>query len=157
MNGVVFSQNVVHKRMRRHITAPRVLLVGCPIDSGRQTYETRGGRIVALRPKLSSIDTLLQQERKHFELIVDKIVALEPDVVLCEQRVARLAQELFLEKNITLITHVKPHVMERIAYTTNTQILLSVDAEQIASAQCGTAERFFVQVSLTVDVDLSQR
>jgi hypothetical protein len=51
------------------------------------------------------MDTLVQQERKHLELVVDRIVALEPDVVLCERRVARLAQDMLLQRGVSCAVH----------------------------------------------------
>lgn len=143
VDGVVFAKNVVSKRMRTRVQQPRILLIGCAIDFGRTTLrgvETGG----AHRHKLSSLDTLLPQEHKHMELVVNRIASLEPDVVLCEQRVARLAQDMLLAKNITLVTHVKPHVMERVAYCTDTMILNNLNGDLISTSRCGTAERFHV-------------
>ena len=51
VQGVVFSKNVVHKRMRTRIAAPRLLLISCAIDFARQVN------------KVSSLDQLLQQVR----------------------------------------------------------------------------------------------
>ena len=45
--------------------------------------------------------------------MVARIAALEPDLVLVQRNVSRLAQEYLREKGITLVLNVKPSVLER--------------------------------------------
>jgi 1-phosphatidylinositol-3-phosphate 5-kinase len=69
----------------------------------------------ATGPRLSSLDTLIDQEHEHLRTAVARIAALSPDVLLVERTVARFAQELLLEKGVSLVLHVKPAVLARVA------------------------------------------
>lgn len=63
IKGVVAKKNVAHRRMRADIDNPAVLLL-----SGALEYQR-------VANKLSSFDTLLDQEREHLRLAVARIAA----------------------------------------------------------------------------------
>lgn len=63
LHGVVAKKNVAHRRMRAAVDAPAVLLL-----SGALEYQR-------VANKLSSFDTLLDQEREHLRLAVARIAA----------------------------------------------------------------------------------
>ena len=48
------------------------------------------------------------QEREYLKNYIGRIAAVEPDIVLVERTVSRVAQELILATGITLVTNVKP-------------------------------------------------
>ena len=68
VDGVVFRKNVSHKKMGANAsrTNPRILLISEGIEFQRADM------------KLSSMDTLIEQEEKHMEIAVDKIMSLKP-------------------------------------------------------------------------------
>jgi 1-phosphatidylinositol-3-phosphate 5-kinase len=63
VKGVVAKKNVAHRRMRADVDDPAVLLL-----SGALEYQR-------VANKLSSFDTLLDQEREHLRLAVARIAA----------------------------------------------------------------------------------
>ena len=68
VDGVVFRKNVSHKKMGANASrvGPRILLISEGIEFQRADL------------KLSSMDTLIEQEDKHMELAVEKIMSLKP-------------------------------------------------------------------------------
>ncbi len=68
MDGVVFRKNVSHKKMAIDgcKTDPRILLLAGGIEFQRT------------EAKLSSMDTLIEQEEKFMEILVEKIMSLRP-------------------------------------------------------------------------------
>jgi 1-phosphatidylinositol-3-phosphate 5-kinase len=80
VRGVACRRSVAHKRMATTVEAPRLLLLG-----GALQYQRVEGR-------LSSLDTLLEQERAHLRVACARAVALQPSVVLVEKSCARYAQ-----------------------------------------------------------------
>ena len=50
--------------------------------------------------KFLSFDALLSQEHGYLQKLVAKIAALQPDVVVVEKAVSRLAQEFLLEARL---------------------------------------------------------
>ncbi|XP_062211485.1 1-phosphatidylinositol-3-phosphate 5-kinase FAB1B-like [Phragmites australis] len=130
VKGVVCKKNVAHRRMTSKIEKPRLLLLAGALEYHRVTNQ------------LSSIDTLLQQETDHLKMAVAKIVAQKPNLLLVENSVSRYAQDLLLEKNISLVLNIKQPLMQRIARCTGAQIVPSVDL--LPSQKLGYCELFHV-------------
>ncbi|KAF8670667.1 hypothetical protein HU200_050479 [Digitaria exilis] len=130
IKGVVCKKNVAHRRMTTRIEKPRLLLLAGALEYHRVTNQ------------LSSIDTLLQQETDHLKMAVAKIVAQKPNLLLVENSVSRYAQELLLEKNISLVLNIKQSLLQRIARCTGSQIVPSIDL--LPSQKLGYCELFHV-------------
>jgi 1-phosphatidylinositol-3-phosphate 5-kinase len=140
--GTVFRKHVSHKQMARQIANPRILLFACGIS-----YDRSSGS-----GKLSSLDTLLEQEKSYMSILVDKICALEPDVIFVEKTVSRHAQELLRERHVVIVLNVKPELLERIARHTGATLLTSVDhVDKVDRSQViGTCRSFQVKTIPTV-------
>jgi TCP-1/cpn60 chaperonin family/FYVE zinc finger len=116
LSGVMFRKTVSHKRMAREVLNPRILLLSGGIDFVRNAES-----------RISSLETLFEQEDKYMELLVSKLVKLEPDVVLVGRSVNRKAHELLVKANIILIQQVKLTLLNRIARQTGATIVSSTD------------------------------
>jgi 1-phosphatidylinositol-3-phosphate 5-kinase len=116
--------------MTSRIEKPRLLLLAGALEYQRVTNQ------------LSSIDTLLQQETDHLKMAVAKIVAQKPNLLLVEHTVSRYAQDLLLEKNISLVLNIKRPLLDRIARCTNAHIVPSIDL--LPSQKLGHCELFYV-------------
>eukprot|EP00602_Paraphysomonas_sp_CaronLab_P009360 CAMPEP_0185038048 /NCGR_PEP_ID=MMETSP1103-20130426/33223_1 /TAXON_ID=36769 /ORGANISM="Paraphysomonas bandaiensis, Strain Caron Lab Isolate" /LENGTH=1645 /DNA_ID=CAMNT_0027576313 /DNA_START=45 /DNA_END=4979 /DNA_ORIENTATION=+ len=144
VNGVVFRKNVSHKRMGMPRENPRVLLLGGGIDFQREDH------------RLSSLDTLIEQEDRYTEILVEKIMTLKPDIILVGRSVARKAQEMLCEQNVAVMQSVKLSLLERIARMTGAIMLPSTDhmIQQYGEECLGSCDRFWLQkvvVSEAVD------
>lgn len=115
VEGLACTKNVAHKKMKSKIQNPRILLLSSSLEFQRTA-------------RFSSFDALLQQEKQHLQIVVSKIAALKPDVLVVEKTVSRLALEFLLKANITLVLNVKPPLMQRISRFTNAEILPSTGA-----------------------------
>jgi 1-phosphatidylinositol-3-phosphate 5-kinase len=115
ISGIVFPKNINHKSMAREILHPKVMLLSGGIEFSRTEH------------RITSLQTLLEQEERYMEILVTKIVGLQPDLLLVGRAVSRRAQELLLKANVVLIQHVKPSLMARIARQTGAKILSSTD------------------------------
>jgi len=78
------------------------------------------------------------------EILVAKIVSLDPSVLLVGKAVCRQAQELFLKSNIVYIQHVKPSLMTKVSRQTGATILSSTDhvMTQFGTRVLGKCRRF---------------
>ncbi|KAK7252010.1 hypothetical protein RIF29_35680 [Crotalaria pallida] len=128
IKGVVCTKNIKHKRMTSQYKKTRLLLLG-----GALEYQK-------VANQLASFDTLLQQENDHLKMIISKIEALRPNVLLVEKSVAPYAQEYLLAKEISLVLNVKRPLLERIARCTGALITPSVD--NFSTARLGHCELF---------------
>ncbi|PQP96235.1 putative 1-phosphatidylinositol-3-phosphate 5-kinase FAB1C [Prunus yedoensis var. nudiflora] len=115
VKGVVCTKNIKHKRMTSQYKNPRLLILG-----GSLEYQK-------VPNQLASFNTLLHQENDHLRMIISKIEALRPNVLLVEKSVSSYAQDYLLEKEISLVLNVKRPVLERIARCTGALITPSID------------------------------
>eukprot|EP01033_Poteriospumella_lacustris_P022103 gene22103-16543_t len=111
---------------------PRILLLAGGIEFQRADM------------KLSSMDTLIEQEDKHMELLVDKIMSLKPDIILVGKSVARKAQELLCEHQLIVMQNVKLKLLERLSRMTGAMLLPSTDTmiQQYGEECLGTCGHF---------------
>lgn len=65
------------------------------------------------------------QEEAQLKAAVDHIAVLEPDILLVERSVGRLAQELLLERGIALVLNVKGGVLDRLGRCTGAKVPLT--------------------------------
>ncbi|KAJ7560887.1 hypothetical protein O6H91_03G004700 [Diphasiastrum complanatum] len=131
VKGVVCKKHVAHKRMASRFKNPRLLLLGGALEYQRKSNQ------------LSSLDTLLQQERDHLNMTVARIEAHHPNVLLVEKTVARFAQDRLLAKEISLVLNVKRPLLERIARCTGAQVVPSPD--HLITPKTGHCELFHVE------------
>uniref|UniRef100_A0A7N0UCP9 1-phosphatidylinositol-3-phosphate 5-kinase n=2 Tax=Kalanchoe fedtschenkoi TaxID=63787 RepID=A0A7N0UCP9_KALFE len=128
VRGIVCTKNIKHKRMNSQYAKPRLLLLGGALEYHRTPNQ------------LASIDALLQQEIDHLKMIVSRIEAHRPNVLLVEKSVSSYAQDYLLAKEISLVLNVKRSLLERIARCSGATITPSLD--KIANARLGHCELF---------------
>ncbi|XP_023734169.1 putative 1-phosphatidylinositol-3-phosphate 5-kinase FAB1C [Lactuca sativa] len=128
VKGVVCTKNIKHKRMTSQYKNPRLLILGGALEYQRSHNQ------------LASIETLLQQEIDHLKMIVSRIEARRPNVLLVEKSVSSYAQEYLLAKEISLVSNVKRPLLERIARCTGAPITPSTD--KISTTRLGQCELF---------------
>ncbi|XP_015882443.3 putative 1-phosphatidylinositol-3-phosphate 5-kinase FAB1C [Ziziphus jujuba] len=128
IKGVVCTKNIKHKRMTSQYKNPRLLILGGALEYQR------------VPNKLASFNTLLHQENDHLKMIISKIEALRPNVLLVEKSVSSYAQDYLLAKEISLVLNVKRPLLERIAQCTGALITQSVD--NISTTRLGHCELF---------------
>ena len=95
--------------------------------------------------RLLSLDTLLEQERRYTDILASKVLALEPDVVFLSQSASRLALELLRIGRVSVVTHVKPSVMQRLSRLCGGRIVPSINyLDKLPRSELiGTAARRF--------------
>lgn len=62
------------------------------------------------------------QEHEHLRITVERVADYKPDVLLVEKSVARYAQELLLQKGISVVLNVKRSLLNRLARCTEAQV-----------------------------------
>ncbi|TYZ60674.1 hypothetical protein PybrP1_000324 [[Pythium] brassicae (nom. inval.)] len=144
--GTLCRKHLSHKMMARQVANPRILLFACGIS-----YDRSAGA-----GKLNSLDTLIEQEKSYMNILVDKITALEPDVIFVERTVSRHAQELLRARRVGIVLNVKFEILERISRHTGAALLTSVDHVDKSRAEdvVGTCRSFLVKtVPIVPDED----
>eukprot|EP01038_Epipyxis_sp_PR26KG_P010221 gene10221-13751_t len=137
IDGIVFRKNVSHRKMYSggEKSNPRILIIQGGIEFQRTDA------------KLSSMDTLIEQEDKYMEILVDKIMSLKPVIILVGKAVARRAQELLCEHKVVVMQNVKPQLLERIGRMTGAMVLPSTDHIKQFGEEClGQCGNFWMRV-----------
>ncbi|KAL3915868.1 MAG: hypothetical protein SGILL_005444, partial [Bacillariaceae sp.] len=132
VSGIVFRKTGTNKQMPREIINPKIMLLSGGIEFTRTEN------------RITSLDTLLEQEDKYIEILVTKILKLKPDIVMVGKAVSRRAQELLFKNNVQLIQHVKPSLLTRLSRLTGATIISSTDhiMNQFGPDSLGKCYRF---------------
>ena len=138
VNGVVCTKNITHKKMKANIRNPTILLLKCGFEFQRKENQ------------LSSFDTLQMQEEKYLKNLVARVKTFHPRVILVQKSVARLALEMFYHLDIVVAVNVKPSVMERVARSTQGDLLHSLD-QLFFNVQLGTCGQFHLRTFVLPD------
>uniref|UniRef100_A0A1Y1N0Y2 1-phosphatidylinositol-3-phosphate 5-kinase n=1 Tax=Photinus pyralis TaxID=7054 RepID=A0A1Y1N0Y2_PHOPY len=137
VGGIVCSKNIAHKYMSTKLENPKILILQCSL-----VYQRTEGRLMSLEP-------ILMQEHEYLRNVVARIIALQPDVILVQRNVSRLAQDLLLAQGMTLVLNVKQTVLERLARCTQADLVTSMDAH-IGRPRLGTCKSFYLK---TFDIE----
>ncbi|KAI8808697.1 hypothetical protein BJ742DRAFT_278669 [Cladochytrium replicatum] len=143
IQGVVFSKNVMHKRMLKPVTNPKILLIAFPIEFQRVPQTS------SLFPndtshKLLPLEPVLSHEKEYLYNITSIIVSTGANVVLSRESVSRFAHEYLIDANIVVVQNVKDSVLELAARCTHADIIFSI--EQLRSRpRVGICKEFRAQ------------
>lgn len=128
--GLVFTKNLALKSMPRNLSHPSILILTFPLE-----YARRQQHFMSLEP-------VIRQEREFLQNIVNRIVALRPQLLLVERNVSGLALEFLEQAGIATAYNVKASVLEAVSRCTQTRIISSIDKLAIKPAHTGTCESF---------------
>jgi 1-phosphatidylinositol-3-phosphate 5-kinase len=116
INGLVFTKNVAHKEMRRNLNNPKILLLRSSIEYQRS------------EEKMCSLEPILTAESQYLKNYCSKLLIRQnPEILIVEKSVARIAQEIFLQSNVSLILNVKAKIMEKLCRFLQADPMFSID------------------------------
>ncbi|EFQ25430.1 phosphatidylinositol-4-phosphate 5-Kinase [Colletotrichum graminicola M1.001] len=115
VSGVIFTKNLALKSMPRRILSPRIVIVSFPIE-----YQRHQQHFMSLQP-------VIEQEKEFLRIVVNRIINLRPQILLCEKSVSGVALQYLSEANIAVAYNVKPSVIEAVSRCAETDIISSLD------------------------------
>ncbi|XP_055351682.1 1-phosphatidylinositol 3-phosphate 5-kinase-like isoform X2 [Paramacrobiotus metropolitanus] len=130
--GVVCTKHVAHRKMRQNFINPKILLYSSALEYQR------------VEQKFSSLEPIMQQEAEFLKNYVAKISEFQPDILLVERNVSRLAQNYLFQEGITLAANMKETVMRRIARCTSADKFSIIDG-RFTKPRLGTCAKFDVK------------
>lgn len=108
VNGVVFKKDVANRRMRTSIEDPRVLLL-----SNSLGYVQEDEGFIDVRAEIN-------QQESFMKIVQAKISQVNPDIIFIEKDASRLALEVLLKDNRTVVTNTSTKMLRMIARATQT-------------------------------------
>lgn len=133
VSGLVFTKNLALKSMPRSLSNPSILILTFSLE-----YARRQQHFMSLEP-------VIRQEREFLQNIVNRIVALRPQLLLVERNISGLALEFLEQAGIATAYNVKASVLEAVSRCTQTRIISSIDKLAIKPAHTGTCESFHLK------------
>jgi len=132
VNGVVFTKNVMHKKMARELANPKVMLLSFPLDFLRADG------------KYLDLDTVLRQEKEYLQNVVARIQNHFPQIILVERNVSSRALELLRDlRDVAVARHVKRVALDAVARSFGAEVVPSPHA--LLDSKVGRCARFRVQ------------
>lgn len=137
IDGVLVHKSLARKGMRSDILNPRILLIASNLDYQRK------------KEVISSLESVAGQEVEYMHIVTEKILTLNPDIVMFEGHVHRVAEELLFKANVAVVKNVRLIDLQRIARCTGASVLTSYDHIDKMSdvGVIGTCKRFYVLLS----------
>ena len=140
VSGVVFSKNLALKSMPRSISRPTVIIITFPIEYNRH------------RQHFMSLGPVLAQEKEYLTNLVNRIVALKPQLLLVQGNVSGLALQYLAQANVATAYNVKPAVLEAVSRCAQTDIISSVDMLVLKPVRIGECDGFDVKTYVHKDI-----
>ncbi|KAF3918372.1 hypothetical protein ABW21_db0209423 [Orbilia brochopaga] len=140
VSGVVFTKNLALKSMRRSIPHPRIAVVAFPVEYHRhQTH-------------FMSLEPVIAQEKEYLRNMVNRILSLNPTIVLVERDVSGLALDYLREHNVAVAMRVKPTVIEAVARCAQADIIMSAEETTFRTHRVGKCLSFDVKTYTHKDI-----
>ncbi|CAL8576848.1 Mitochondrial distribution and morphology protein 12 [Xanthoria parietina] len=133
VSGLVFSKNLALKSMPRNIPHPSILILTFPLEYARHQQH------------FMSLEPVIRQEREFLQNLVNRIAALQPNLLLVERSVSGLALEFLEKANIATAYNVKASVLEAVSRCSQTRIISSIDKLAIKAPQPGKCSSFYLK------------
>ena len=140
VHGVVFTKNLALKSMPRKIRNPRIVIITFPLEYQRHPEQ----HFMSLQP-------VIEQEKEYLRMVVNRILNLEPHVLLVEKSVAGLALQYLSEANVAVAYNVKPSVLEAVARIVDMPVISSMDMLSLG-ARVGVSESFEVKTFVNNEI-----
>ncbi|KAK1755290.1 putative phosphatidylinositol-4-phosphate 5-kinase [Echria macrotheca] len=140
VHGVVFTKNLALKSMPRRILNPRIVIISFPIEYQRHSEQ----HFMSLQP-------VIEQEKEYLRMVVNRILNLDPQVLLVEKTVAGVALQYLAEANVAVAYNIKPSVIEAVSRIVNMPVISSMDMLSLGG-RVGTCESFELKTFVNSEI-----
>ena len=122
INGIVLDKEVVHSGMPKRVENAKIALLDCPLEIEKTEFDAK---IHIERPE--EMEAFLKQEESMLREMVDKLVAIGANVVLCQKGIDDMAQHFLARKGILAVRRIKKSDMEKLAKATGGKVITNLD------------------------------
>ncbi|KAI1114911.1 hypothetical protein F5Y14DRAFT_412413 [Nemania sp. NC0429] len=143
--GVIFTKKLALKSMCRRMSNPRVVIISFPIE-----YQRHQHHFMSLQP-------VIEQEKEFLKQLVNRIIALRPQLLLTEKSVSGVALQFLSEAKIAVAYNVKPSVLSAVSRCLETEIISSVDMLALPPTQFQTGKSTGFEVKTFVNEEILGR
>ena len=132
VTGMVIDKEIVHASMPRKLEKARIALVNAALEVEKTEFDAE---IKIDSPE--QIQAFLNEEERMLKNMVDKIIASEANVLVCQKGIDDVAQHYLAKHGIIAIRRAKKSTLEKLAKATGASIATSLD--ELSKDSLGTA------------------
>jgi thermosome len=132
IQGIVLDKEVSHSGMPKRVEKAKIALLDCPLEIEKTEFDAK---INIESPE--QMEAFIKQEEEMLKGMVDKIMSVGANVVLCEKGVDDMVQHFFARNKLLAVRRNKKSDMEKLAKATGGKIVTSLAA--LTSADLGYA------------------
>ena len=121
IDGVAVNKDVVHDKMPKRINDAKIVLINAPFQVEKTEFD---GKIDIERPE--EMRAWLDEETNLLKEMVDDIVSVGANVVICQKAIEEPAQQYMAQNGILAVRQLIEKNMERVAKATGGKILSSL-------------------------------
>jgi thermosome len=114
IEGLVLDKEVVHSGMPKRVEKAKIALLESALEIKKTEFDAK---INIDSPE--QIESFLREEEDMLKAIVEKIVATEANVVICQKGIDDMIQHLLSRKGILAVQRVKESDMKKLAMATS--------------------------------------
>lgn len=133
ISGIVLDKEVVHAGMPKRIEGAKIALLNTPMEVEKTEMSAE---IRISDPQ--QMQMFLEEENKMLKSMVDKIVSIGANVVLCQKGIDDIAQYYLAKSGIMAVRRIKESDMLRLAKATGARVVDNI--EEISGSDLGSAE-----------------
>ncbi|MEM2319989.1 MAG: thermosome subunit beta, partial [Candidatus Bathyarchaeia archaeon] len=122
INGIVLDKEVVHSGMPKRVENAKIALLDTSLEIEKTEFDAK---INIESPE--QMDAFLKQEEAMLKEMVDKLVAVGANVVLCQKGIDDMAQHFLARKGILAVRRIKKSDMEKLARATGGKLITNLD------------------------------
>ena len=133
IRGIVLDKEVVHGGMPKRIEKGKIALINSALEIEKTEFDAK--------INISSPDQMkmfLEEENKMLKGMVDKIIGIGANVVICQKGIDDIAQHYLAKANILTVRRVKESDMTKLSRATGASIVTNI--EDLTAKDLGLAD-----------------
>ena len=122
IHGIVLDKEVVHGGMPKRIENAKIALLNCPLEIEKTEFDAK---ININTPE--QIQQFIDEENTILKAMVDKISAVEANVVLCQKGIDEMAQHYLVKSGILSLRRIKESDMFKLSKATGARLITNLE------------------------------
>jgi thermosome len=133
IKGIILDKEVVHNGMPKRVSGAKITLLNCPLEIEKTEFDAK---ININNPE--QIKMFLDEENSMLKAMVDKIVKVNANVVICQKGMDDIAQHYLAKAGILAVRRAKQSDIDKLAKATGGRVITSL--EDLSADDLGKAE-----------------
>ena len=133
VDGIIVDKEIAHPEMPTRVENARILLLNSSLEIEKTEFEAK---ISIDRPE--QMKMFLDEETKMIKTMIDKIAAVNANIVLCQKGIDDIGLYYLTKANISAVKRVKESDLNALAKATGARVVTNLD--DLSQADLGYAQ-----------------